>query len=366
MHNQVRYLPEDIVNHIVCERTENLDQFDLPNLHSLSQISPLRYYWDKALRLGGFRRHLGFLVREAKRHKAQILHSHFGNVGWQNIGASIRTGAEHIVSFYGYDVNYLPKLASVWYERYRQLFAQVTRVLCEGPHMAFCIMELGCPQHKVQVHHLGISTAEIQYKPRVWEAHRPLRTLIACSFQEKKGIPYAIEALGRISKTIPLEITIIGDANHEPRSQAEKNRILEAIEKHHMGSKTRMLGYQPHTVLLEEAYGHHIFISPSVTAADGDTEGGAPVTILEMAATGMPVVSSYHCDIPEIIQDGVTGFLAPERDVDALCEALRRLIGDRESWSRIAAAARRHVEREFNARHQGARLAEIYRQVAGS
>jgi colanic acid/amylovoran biosynthesis glycosyltransferase len=189
MHNQVRYLPEDIVNHIVCERTENLDQFDLPNLHSLSQISPLRYYWDKALRLGGFRRHLGFLVREAKRHKAQILHSHFGNVGWQNIGASIRTGAEHIVSFYGYDVNYLPKLASVWYERYRQLFAQVTRVLCEGPHMAFCIMELGCPQHKVQVHHLGISTAEIQYKPRVWEAHRPLRTLIACSFQEKRGSP---------------------------------------------------------------------------------------------------------------------------------------------------------------------------------
>ena len=112
----------------------------------------------------------------------------------------------------------------------------------------------------------------------------PLRVLIAGSFREKKGIPYALEALGRLQQEIPLEITIIGDASE--RGEAEKLQILDTIKTHNLWPKTRMLGYQPHAILLEEAYRHHIFLSPSVTASDGDTEGGLPVSIIEMAATG--------------------------------------------------------------------------------
>ena len=82
---------------------------------------------------------------------------------------------------------------------------------------------------------------------------------------------------------------------------------MAVIEKHKLQSKIRMLGFQPYSVLLEEAYTHHIFLSPSVTASDGDTEGGAPVTLIEMLATGMPIVSTTHCDIPEIICKGPEG-----------------------------------------------------------
>jgi colanic acid/amylovoran biosynthesis glycosyltransferase len=114
---------------------------------------------------------------------------------------------------------------------------------------------------------------------------------------------------------VQLEITIIGDANDERRSQIEKERILAVIEAHHLQRKTRMLGYQPHAVLFEEAYKHHIFLSPSITSSDGDTEGGVPVTLIEMAATGMPIVSTEHCDIGEVLETEVSGLLAPERDV---------------------------------------------------
>ncbi len=56
--------------------------------------------------------------------------------------------------------------------------------------------------------------------------------------------------------------------------EIEKRRILDILEKNGMKSKTRLLGYQPYPVLFEQAYKHHIFLSPSVTAMDGDTEGG--------------------------------------------------------------------------------------------
>src|SRR5690606_39794503 len=67
------------------------------------------------------------------------------------------------------------------------------------------------------------------------------------------------------------------------------------------------LGYQPWRALMDAAYRHHVFLSPSITASDGDTEGGAPVGLIEMAATGMPVISSRHADIPEVIEHGVGG-----------------------------------------------------------
>ena len=360
MYNQVRYLPEDrIENHIVCERTENLEQFRVPNIHCAPEFSKTRYLWDKILRKFRIRRHLGFLTDMIKKHKAQVLHSHFGNVGWANLGAVRQTGVRHVVTFYGQDVNRLPQTDSRWLMRYRQLFKNVDKILCEGPHMAQCIVKLGCPEHKVHVHHLGVKTDKIEFKPRVWKPVTPLRVLIAATFREKKGIPYAIEALGKLQYDVPLEITIIGDAKL-PDELEEKKRILSMIEKYNLQEKVRMMGYQPYCIFFEEAYKHHIFLSPSITASNGDTEGGAPVSIIEMAATGMPIISTNHCDIPNVIMDGATGLLAEEHDMNGLLNHLKWLTNCPEKWFSMIQAGRKHVADKFNTAIQGEKLAFIY------
>lgn len=112
--------------------------------------------------------------------------------------------------------------------------------------------------------------------------------------------------------------------------------------------------------MFEEAYKHHIFLSPSVTAKNGDTEGGVPVTIIEMAVSGMQIVSTTHCDIPDVIEDGVTGFLAPERDVDRLVFHIRWLLKNNNSWEAMLRAGRQKSEREFDVRAQAERLGEFY------
>lgn len=364
LYNLVRHLPSSVESHIVCESTSNLDQFAIARLHSLEGEFPLREWWDRQLRKLRVRRHFGFLVREARRNRARILHSHFGNMGWQNLAAARQAGLRHVVTFYGYDVGQLPKEDARWRGRYAELFAQADRVLCEGPHMGRCIVALGCPEAKLRVQHLGVSTEEIAFQPRAWNGSGPLRVLIAASFREKKGIPFALEALGRLQHEVPLEVTIIGDASKLPSSQVEKQKILAVIEKHGLQPKVRHLGYRPYSVLFEEAYRHHLFLSPSVTAEDGDTEGGAPLGIIEMAATGMPIVSTTHCDIVSVIQHGVTGWLAPERDVDALVAGLKWWTGQTAEWPARLAAGRRHIEREYDAVRQGERLAAIYGELA--
>jgi colanic acid/amylovoran biosynthesis glycosyltransferase len=229
--------------------------------------------------------------------------------------------------------------------------------------MGRSIVALGCPPDKMRVHHLGIDLSLIPFEPRVWKPGEPLRVLLSGSFREKKGFPYAIEALARLARSLPLEVTIIGDEHGEPRTIREKQKILEAIERGELSACTRRLGYQPYRTVMEEARRHHVFLSPSVTAADGDTEGGAPVSLIEMSASGMMIVSTTHCDIPGVILDGKTGWLAPERDVDALVAHLEWIAANPERWSDMQRAGRAHIEAEFDARRQGERLGAIYREL---
>jgi colanic acid/amylovoran biosynthesis glycosyltransferase len=421
IYSQIQFLPSEVENHIVvCREPENLDQFPMPNIHCLSKKTgwrflqqcfdklkiskktfshiipsirqerpkstypipvksaedklntpprPDRVYSGLARLMDEMLRRLSyypcsrFLAQTAQRIGAQVLHSHFGYVGWANMKAAQQTGMKHIATFYGQDVSRFPTANPSWYGHYEALFKQVDCVLCEGPFMAQSLMNLGCSPEKIRVHHLGIRVAEIAFKPRTWTPSNPLRVLIAASFREKKGIPYALEALGILKDEIPLEITIIGDATSEAASQTEKQRILATIKEYRLGSQTRMLGFQPHDILLDEAYKHHLFLSPSVTASDGDTEGGAPIVITEMVASGMPLVSTEHCDIPGVIQPGLRHLLAPERDVDGLIRAIRWLIENCDQWPRILGEGRECVEKEFNACLQGKRLGEIYRMV---
>lgn len=363
LYNQARFLPPEITSHIICEQTTNMSQFNLPHIHCSKTDTPVRWLWDYALNGLGVRPYFSHQKQVAQQLNAHILHSHFGDRGWADIEVVQSAGLKHIVTFYGFDVNRLPLLHPKWKTRYTQLFDHVTRVLCEGTHMAECIQKLGCPQEKIQVQHLGIDLEGIPFKPRIWSPGEPLRFLIAASFREKKGIPYALEALGRLKNDFPLEITLIGDATREDRSIKEKGKILNIIDQYQLHPNIRMLGFQPMDVLYKEAYQHHIFLSPSVTAEDGDTEGGAPVTILEMLASGMPVISTRHCDIPSIIQHGESGLLAEERNAEELVQHIQWLTQNRSAWKSLVETGRLHLEKEYSAKAQGIRLAQIYQEI---
>ena len=302
-----------------------------------------------------------------RNHQPAILHSHFGNLGWFDLPLAATYGLKHVVTFYGADMSLLPTREPIWHERYQELFARAALFLCEGPHMARQLVALGCPEHKVQVQQLGVPLEHLRYVPRKLEEGEPLRILVVGTFREKKGIPDALAAIGRLHQEgFAVEATVIGDSRGFPQDEIEKRRILGIIDKYGLQSITRLLGYQTRANMMAEAYQHHVFLSPSVTASDGDTEGGAPVVIIEMAASGMPVVSTRHCDIPQVILDGRTGWLADEHDISGLVGHLRWLIEHPQQWNTRTDPGRKHIEANFDIRLQAESLESIYQKVAGS
>ncbi|GAF72499.1 unnamed protein product, partial [marine sediment metagenome] len=124
----------------------------------------------------------------------------------------------------------------------------------------------------------------------------------------------------------------------------------------------QFLGMLPHEEVQREMEASDIFLSPNVTASDGNREG-IPNTIKEAMATGLPVVSAYHAGIPELVIDKKTGFLVPEKDVDGLVDRLDYLIAHPELWEKLGSQGREVVEEKFNLFKQISRLEEIYAKL---
>lgn len=298
------------------------------------------------------------LATKMQSDQVKIIHAHFGRAGYFGLPLAQHTKLPLLTSFYGYDVSQYGKIPK-WQRNYRKLFQYGDLMLCLGPHMQNDLIALGCPKDKTLIHHLGIDIRNIEYRARTWNGTEPLRVLIAAAFRPKKGIPYALAALGRLRQNTDIKITIIGDTLDTADSIPEKRKILDTLKAAGLEDCTTLLGYKPYNYMLQEAYNHHIFMSPSITADDGDMEG-TPMILADMAATGIPIISTRHADIPEMIINGKTGLLAEERSVNELVEHLEWLLANLGQWETMTYQGRRHIATEFDIHVQSERLASIY------
>lgn len=363
LNQLIRDTDARVSNHILSE--VRLDGSpDHPGLFVSRQASPIAYWVSRGLRRSGIIRHLEPDLSHVRRLRPQVIHSHFGHIGAGGVEMAQRLGIPHLVSFYGMDVHQLPYSEASWLPKYRALFQSDARILCEGDFMRESVIRLGARPGQVHVHRLGVDLARFPFQPRRVQPGESLKVLMASAFRPKKGVPAGIEAVAKAGGRIPVELTIVGGASegHED----EWRRIEEAVADAAIGSRIRFLGFLPHDRLAEVAAGHHVYLAPSQTAEDGDCEGGIPVSLLEMAASGMVIVSTEHCDIPGVIDSGRTGWLAPERNTDRLAAHLIDVWDRREEWAPVQIALRQHIEARYSHALQAAELASIYNEMAGT
>lgn len=366
VHRQMRWLPDaDIA--VIAERfvAPGLSAFPVDDVLALQTAFPFTYR-PAAMLSPGRRLAPRLAERHIRARAPRLLHAHFGDTGWRWLPVSTRLGLPLVTSFYGRDMSALPRQDPCWRRRYRRLFAAGTRFLCEGPSMAAALEALGCPRERIGIQRLGIDARDIETRLRVRQPRQPLAVLAAARFTQKKGLPDAIAAVGLAAREVDLQLTLVGDASRSRSGQQEARRIADAAAASGLGERLRLVGVLPHDQLLALAYRSHVFLQPSRTAADGDSEGGAPVTLLEMAATGLPAVATRHADIPDVILDGITGWLADEGDVKTLAAHLVRAAREPEEVRQMGERAALRARAEFGADVCAATLRRHYAEVASA
>jgi colanic acid/amylovoran biosynthesis glycosyltransferase len=350
IHRQIaahrRYRPV-----VLTQEARNLDLFPVESIHDTSRQPMGRRLLHRA-RLRATGQYAGY-APILTRERAVLIHAHFGQEGYRCLGARRRADLPMVTTFYGLDVSALPRISS-WRRRFRRLFEEGALFLAEGPCLARRLVEVGCPAEKVRVQKLGVDLAAIPFRPAREPQDGGPVVLMCAYFNEKKGLPYGVRAFGRIADRHPdARLHIIGEGPC-------RDQIEAAARESRLEDRVAFLGLLDTPDYLDRLLRCHVLLYPSITAADGDTEGGAPVTVIEALASGLPVVSSLHADIPEVAPDGRCGLLAPERDVAGLAERLDALLSDPDLRRRMGEAGRRHAEAHHDAVRQGERLEAIY------
>jgi colanic acid/amylovoran biosynthesis glycosyltransferase len=362
IYTQIKNLPPDEFQSLVfCNDRLPGNAFPLDSLVVMRRPREWSYLRGSIIRKTLNERHLPHFLRELRSRPITILHSHFGNSAWRNVPTAVAAGLPHVCTFYGYDATMLPQKYPIWQRRFLDLFQSIDRVLCEGPAFAATLMKLGCPADRVTVHPLGLELEYLPFSPVSWDGHSAVRFLLAGRFVEKKGFRYAIEAIAQIARQLPVALTLVGGPEATAESREEQAAMERVVASGGLESRIKRIGFLPISELRHQICDHHFFMAPSVTAASGDCEGGAPVTAIEAQALGVPVISSTHCDLPFVLNQGA--ILSGERDVPALVAQIESWLNQPKSWRERLESGRAHVEDRFNARVQGQRLAQIYHKT---
>lgn len=292
-----------------------------------------------------------------KVKKVELLHIHNGILGARLSSFFEFLGVPVAVSFYGADAFSYPK-KSRWEERYKRLFRSKAHFipLCES--MKENLVNLGADPQKCHVVHVVVDTEQFPFRERKFNGK--VRFITVARLIEKKGHFVLLEAFKKlVDSGLPVELEIVGFGEL-------REKILARIGE--LGLKDDVTLTDPSGVedyfsfLKEKLLDAHIFILSSIVAEDSDREG-TPVTIMEAMATGLPVIASDISGIPEVVEDGKTGFLVPQKDVEALAEKMEFLVREPQLWPAMGRAGRRRVEQQFSQKYLPKELGMVYNGI---
>lgn len=359
IYNQLKGVENDFAATIICADTQNLNRFPVEDiypkrkgflgrlysstnrlaLNKFSSLSPRQYfYWRKILR----------------QNEVRMIHAHFGPAGIEILPLAKSLNIPLLVTFHGYDASSFLR-SSVYVKSLIQLF-KYARGICVSRNMAEKLIGLGIPPTRVNTHYIGTSLENFKFVKRQTLREKSLQRkqinfLQVSNFVEKKGHQYTVEAFSRFVTYYPdANLCLAGDGPLRPEME-------ELVARLGLSSRILFTGAIDSNEVSRRMAQADAFLHHSVTAGNGDMEG-IPTVLMEAMATGLPVVSTHHSGIPELIVHGYNGYLVNERDVDGYAAVLRSLL---QIDSSIGEGARETVANNFNLAVQNSRLAEIYR-----
>lgn len=299
----------------------------------------------------------GFL-RRVEAVGAHLIHAHFATDACAALAVQERLRVPMIVTLHGYDVTSDAatlrrfRAGRKYLRQRRELWARASVFVCVSESIRQKAVENGFPEEKLWVHPIGIDLDFFSPDPEA--AKEPL-VLFVGRLVEKKGCVHLLRAMRQVESRMPdARLVVLGDGPLRGALESEARNTLARCE---------FLGASSAEAVREWMGRAAVMAVPSIVAENGDSEGLCTV-VCEAQAMGLPVVSFRGPGIA--VADGETGLLVPQRDENALAEAILAVLRDRALAARMGVAGRQRAEQLFNLRRQTALLEEKYDEVLNS
>ena len=287
-------------------------------------------------------------IRAIRQTRADIVLAQYGPTGVAVMEACRLAGTPLVVHFHGYDASKQHVLAK-YAESYRAMFEQAAAIIAVSRAMERRLLSLGCPPENLRYNAYGIDCDLFGGSN---PASAPPAFLAVGRFVEKKAPHLTLLAFAEVFRRCPqarLRMIGTGPLLGVCRDLAAALGISDAVS---------FLGVQPPDIVAQEMRSARAFVQHSVEASDGDCEG-TPVAVLEAGASGLPVVSTRHAGIPDVVIDEKTGLLVDERDIVGMTTAMLRLAENPRFAAAMGAAAQEQIFRKHTLTASLSRLARI-------
>ena len=295
--------------------------------------------------------------RVAAATRATTIHGH-----WVIPGGTIAAAAAGrrplVVSLHGSDV-YVAERSAIGGRAARYALARAAWMTACSDDLRTRGIALGADAARSETLPYGVDSAHFAPSAAIRRdvrrtlalADEPL-VLAAGRLVAKKGFAYLIDAVGRLRREMPGIRLLIAGAGDLEADLAARARALG-------GDTVTFLGNQPQSAVARLAAAADVIVVPSIRDDEGNVDG-LPNFALEALASATPVVATTAGGLPQVMADGATGRLVPERDAGQLAAAIRWVLADRARAAGLGLAARAHVERDFGWARVAARFEAIY------
>jgi colanic acid/amylovoran biosynthesis glycosyltransferase len=290
------------------------------------------------------------------KHKVKMIHAHFGPSGLEIVNLAKMCRIPLLVTFHGYDASFL--LNKKKYIKNLQKLFNYASVISVSNFMKEELIKYGANCENSYVIKCGIPIDFFKFYRRIPVRKKILlkeevKFLQISSFVEKKGHKYTLLAFQKFIKHYPnAKLILAGDGILRPSMQ-------NLCQKLGLNTHVQFVGLVDEKGVRNLFREADVFLHHSVTSEEGDREG-IPTVIMEAMATGLPVISTYHSGIPELITNNINGFLVEERDVESYTSTLLKL---KDCPEDIGEKARKKVVEDFNLEIETQKLFNLYNHL---
>ena len=275
------------------------------------------------------------LSKSLKKNKIDVVLVEYGIHANHVLPAIKNVNLPLVVHFHGYDAT----VKSIIKENnnYTEVFAYASKIIAVSKAMRQQLLEMGCPDEKLVYNPNSAQPMFFEIEPNF-----QLKQFISVGrFSNKKAPYYTILAFKEALKKHPdAKLLMCGDG-----------LLLEVcknlVRQFELEDQIKFLGVitpDQMTKLLKDSVG---YIQHSITTENGDTEG-MPISVLEASASGLPVISTFHAGISDVVEDGETGLLCNEHDVDSMSENIIKILDNVDYAKKLGQAGKDRIKSQFS------------------
>lgn len=257
------------------------------------------------------------IERYIQDNNISIVLAEYGTAGSFIAPICVKLQIPLIVHFHGIDASSYRTIAR-FKQGYNYMFENAHKIIAVSKAMSLALQNIGCPEGKIVLNtygpHPDYTDVIVDYESDY---------LISVGRHTYKKAPYlTILAFEKVLDKLPnLKLKMIGDGELFDVSQ----NLVKSLG---LEDSIMLLGSLERKYIIEHLRTAFLFVQHSLVAYNGDSEG-TPVGIIEAMAAGLPVVSTYHAGIPDVVEQEETGLLVKENDIDAMAEAMIKIANDR-------------------------------------